>query len=75
MIHTIINNVIGDYKNMNKSELGIEIREVIKAISELERSNEPTTQEALKLAQDDLSYLLTLVDIDLILMINSLYLI
>ena len=62
MIHTIINNVIGDYKNMNKSELHIEIRETRKAVSELERSNEPTTQEALKLAQDDLSYLLTLLD-------------
>ena len=47
---------------MNKSELYTEIREAQKAVSELERSNEPTTQGALKLAQDDLSYLLTLLD-------------
>ena len=62
MLHTIINNVIEDYKNMNKSELDIEIREAQKAVSELERSNEPTTQGALKLAKDDLTYLLTLLD-------------
>ena len=62
MLHTIINNTTMDYKNMNKSELRVEIGEVRKAISELERSNEPTTQGALKLAQDDLNYLLTLLD-------------
>ncbi len=62
MLHTIINNVIRDYKNMNKSELGAEIREAQKVVSELERSNEPTTQGALQLAQDDLTYLLTLLD-------------
>ena len=62
MLHTIINNVIEDYKNMNKNELDTEIRETQKVVSELERSNEPTTQGALKLAKDDLTYLLTLLD-------------
>ena len=47
---------------MNKSELHVEIREAQKAVSDLERSNEPTTQGAIKLARDDLSYLLTLLD-------------
>lgn len=47
---------------MNKSELHVEIREAQKAVSNLERSNESTTQGALKLAQDDLTYLLTLLD-------------